>query len=1648
MKTNHTPRTSTFIVRASLLNLVLVRAGRRCSQSPDIWLIILFSLLVLMTSQAAPNVVAWGRNNYEQTNVPADLTNAVRVAAGDAHSLALRADGTVVAWGLAYEPGGLSNSMAVAAGYGHNLALREDGTVIAWGRDDEGQTHVPPGLTNVVAVAAGRFHSLALRIDGTVVAWGHNSHGQTNVPAGLTNVVSVAGGSYHSLALRSDGTVVGWGAYNEGSSIVPVTVPPSLTNAVAVAAGYSHSLALRDDGRVVAWGNNLSRQTNVPSGLSTVVEVAAGCDHSLAVRADGSVVAWGNNSQGQSTVPTGLEDVEAIAGGASHTLAVVGIGAPFLVGGLANRQAVAGGTAYFRAVASGARPLRYQWQLNGTNLPGATNALLVLRNVLPEQAGAYAVMVSNAHGSVKSTPAVLSLVPLLIKSQPQNQVTFIGATVTFKVEAYSGAPLSYQWRFNGTDLPGATNYTLVVSNLRWGQAGIYSVKVSNSLGEVTTTDASLGVVNVAAWGDNSWGQTEVPAGLTNVVAVAGERIGYGLALRAEGTVVGWGIDHFGWTDVPRGLTNVVAVAGGGFHNLALMADGTVVAWGVYAYTSDFNYVPAFVPEGLSNVIAVAAGDFHSLALRADGTVVAWGRNDEGQANVPASLTNVVAVAASVYCSLALRADGTIVAWGNDPWHVGQPEVPSGLTNVVAVAMGSQRRLALRADGSLVAWGCCDPIDNEVPAGLTNVVAVAAGEGHHLALRADGTVAAWGRNREGQTSVPVGLTNAVAVAASARHSLAVIGNVAPFVSTPILNQTVLAGGRTYWHVGTQPGARPLTYQWQCNGTNLSGSTNHTLVLADVQPAQAGDYAVTVSNSFGVFTSSTARLTVIPLLITAQPESQVGVLGTPVILMVSAQATTPLSYQWHFNGLSLPGATNSVLVLPNAQPAHAGIYSVTVSSSLGAVTSSSARLDLVPALIKVQPENQAGLLWGMVTFSVDVQGNSPSYQWLFNGTNLPGATNSSLILADLRLEQAGAYSVVISNVWGMVTSHEAELRVNVVVAWGSSYSGETDVPAGLSNVVAVAAGRSSFHKWGASSHCLALRTDGTVVAWGNNDNGQCDIPSDLTNVVAIAAGANHSLLLKGGGQILAWGANWAGQVDVPTSLINAVAVAAGADHSLALRADGTVVAWGNNDNGQCDIPSDLTNVVAVAAGHSHSLALRADGTLVAWGRNDEGQANVPSGLKNVVAVASGADTSLALIGQGPSITAQPKNQIAVAGGSVSFSVVATGTGALTYQWRFNETNTIPGATNSVLVVSNAHTTDAGSYSVLVGNRYGFSISSSATLIVNQSPVADASTSRLFYVSPNGIGASVILDGSRSSDPDGDLLDYRWFSMNDPSIPMATGRVAVVVLAVGIHALDLVVSDGLAQSTASVTVQVVTTAEATQRLIGLVRDSPLESWRKFGLTLHLHLAVWSVERERPFGALLQLKVFQRKVHCLVEPKNPDLAEQWIAEAQGIIDAIKAGCPGGSALERLLDLVRASNLPPQLKSFLIARLEAAQATVEAGDTAGAAGQLASLLADSGIGSASDDLQAAIADEVSAVRESLMAGNRGRLRVLASDRPGCVRVEFQGEVGQRYVIQASTNLVDWEMIGVGTLPANGVCDFEDCNTAKFASRFYRVGVN
>ena len=442
--------------------------------------------------------------------------------------------------------------------------------------------------------------------------------------------------------------------------------------------------------------------------------------------------------------------------------------------------------------------------------------------------------------------------------------------------------------------------------------GLFFSSVSVSLCQAAGT--------VVAWGANDAQQSTVPAGLNNVIAVAGGE-SHSLALQSSGTVVAWGFNLSGQTTVPPNLSGVTAISAGATYSLALTTNGTVVVWGNQSQP----------PAGLTNVMAIAAGWSHSLALRADGTVVSWGN----QTSVPGGLSNVVAIAAGNGNSLALLPNGTVVAWGDDTY--GKAEVPPSATNVMAIAAGGDHCLVLQSNGTVMAWGRNDYGQATVPTGLPVVVGISGGALHSLALLNDGTVAAWGDNTYGQTTVSSSSVGFLTLAAGGYHSLALKSDGSPFILRQPQSQLAPLTSRATFSVSAI-GTQPLSYQWQHEGTNITGAVGATFTLFNLKLTDSGFYAVRITNSRGSVTSLPATLIVVggAPLVSIGPQSQTAVCGDNILFQVIAGGSTNLLYQWSYGGQDIPGATRNFLLVRDISPALAGTYSVTITNDFGSVS----------------------------------------------------------------------------------------------------------------------------------------------------------------------------------------------------------------------------------------------------------------------------------------------------------------------------------------------------------------------------------------------------------------------------------------------------------------------------------------------------------------------------------------------------------------------------------------------------------------------------------------------------------------------------------------------------------------------------------------
>jgi len=260
---------------------------------------------------------------------------------------------------------------------------------------------------------------------------------------------------------------------------------------------------------------------------------------------------------------------------------------------------------------------------------------------------------------------------------------------------------------------------------------------------------------------------------------------------------------------------------------------------------------------------------------------------------------------------------------------------------------------------------------------------------------------------------------------------------PSISIDPQDQTALVGQDATFSV-LADGTLPLGYQWYYNtNTVLTNATGSTLTLTNAQLPDSGSYSVVVTNAYGSATSAVAQLTVklaVAPSITTQPLDQTNILpGAAATFSVVAGGSEPLSYQWYYNTTTLlTNATDSILTITDVQPANAGIYSVVVNNLAGSVTSSNAILTVntnpVAPVFALQPASQIVLIGSTASFAAVAAGTAPiSYQWNKNGTPISGATAPTLILTNVQTSDDGNYTVAASNLVGTATSDTAVLTV---------------------------------------------------------------------------------------------------------------------------------------------------------------------------------------------------------------------------------------------------------------------------------------------------------------------------------------------------------------------------------------------------------------------------------------------------------------------------------------------------------------------------------------------------------------------------------------------------------------------------------------------
>jgi hypothetical protein len=501
--------------------------------------------------------------------------------------------------------------------------------------------------------------------------------------------------------------------------------------------------------------------------------------------------------------------------------------------------------------------------------------------------------------------------PPSITAQPQSQNVGAGQAATLSVSASGTPPFSYQWSFDGAGIEGATNSTLTVTNFQTGEAGNYSVTVSNLFGSATSSNAVLTLIYL-----------QVPF-TNNLVAYypfdgnANDATGNG----HNGVIIGNvtpGPDRFG------------------MPNSAYQFDGAT-SCGIEITNTLFNIgQPGYSITGWFCSTNVTSSQIQILfnTIPETGMGIAY---THPHVNFGVGAANGAWTDDDEYGSRTNYQNGT---W----YQFAFIKSSNTYSTYIDGILDHQATIAAASNYNASVEGIIGSITPINPPYLQTFI----GELDDFRIYNCALSSSEIQQLYAYESEPI--------------------STAPYITAQPQSQSVLAGQTATLSVGAG-GTPPLSYQWSFDGAAMDGATNSTLALTNFQASGAGTYSVTVSNLFGLTASSNAILTLVSSpVITASPSNQVVAAGTPVTFSAAAAGTAPLAYQWQFNGVNISGATNTSLLLPNALLANAGSYCMVVTNLYGSATSSVATLTVIESTVQVVSTSVAG--GGTVVVSIDL------------------------------------------------------------------------------------------------------------------------------------------------------------------------------------------------------------------------------------------------------------------------------------------------------------------------------------------------------------------------------------------------------------------------------------------------------------------------------------------------------------------------------------------------------------------------------------------------------------------------------------------------------------------------------------------------------
>jgi hypothetical protein len=849
-------------------------------------------------------------------------------------------------------------------------------------------------------------------------------------------------------------------------------------------------------------------------GSGTVFSVAANSVDPISYQwqKNGSAIAGANgptfslsNSQLSDAGTYSVVLTNAVGSTTSNSVSLAVGAPPVFVNPLSDQFGAIGGTFTFAPVVSGVGPLAYQWW-KGSTLLDITSSSLTITNATAADFTSYHVFITNQFGTIDS---VVALRNNSFVFQVSNTVQTYDGTPKYVTVTTTPAGIPYTVKY--VYIGVSENMAVPVTEPT--EIGTYLVAVTSSdpahPGGVALGDPAVprlqikpGSISVTLSGlqqtydgtprlvtatpsrpgqlvfffYNGSNTPPVDAGTYSVVAYLPDTFAWLIGSGGTGTlVVAKANQTITFGALPTTLTVGTPIA---FS--ATTSSGLAVSFEILSGNATLNGGQLTLKD--TNPVVVRAtqpGDANHNPASADlslstgkqsQTIDFAAISDHGVTDAPITLaataSSGLAVAVTVVSGPATLNGNTLTLTGTGTVVV-QATQPGDAIYSAAAPVTHSFTVTAKPPPTITT----QPANQSVAVGGTATFSVAVAD-------TNGVTYSWVKNGApfGIASSPtftlsnlqiadggtfsVVVSNGAASVTSASATLIInspsnSGGTVPAITNQPASQTAAVGGSATFSVGAS-GTAPLSYQWKRDGIVLSGASTATLSLTSIQSSDAGSYTVVVTNTAGNATSSAATLTVgLPggskPAITVQPASLSLPSGVSASFVVTAVGAGPLTFQWQKGGIDIPGATNSLFLIPSIQASDVGAYSVTVSNSAGSVVSAAATLSITatgssgnngggtsgliaPAFV-LQPKGQTLAAGTSATLSVQTTGSPTlTYQWYHNGAAIVGANAATLTISNAQTINAGDYTVQVQNAAARATSEIATILVKT-----TNYSG---------------------------------------------------------------------------------------------------------------------------------------------------------------------------------------------------------------------------------------------------------------------------------------------------------------------------------------------------------------------------------------------------------------------------------------------------------------------------------------------------------------------------------------------------------------------------------------------------------------------------------